>query len=105
MSKAITNGKFLRQKITNFIAFSHKVLEEYNINNEEINKHLNELQNANIDYVTTYIISDIIPYHKNKRAYVNSMFQRGHIEMNIIKEDYLLIFERYIECFIDIVSS
>ena len=105
MSKVITNGEFLKEKVHNFINFSLKILHDYNIENEEIMKHLHELHNANIDWVTTYIISDIVPYHKNKRAYIASMFQQGKIDMNIIKEEHLITFDRSIECFIDIVSS
>ena len=105
MSKVITNGDFLRQKVNNFIAYSHKILKEYNIENEEINKHLNELQNADINWVTTFIISDIVPYHRNKRDYIKSMFKKSNISMDSIKEEHLVTFDRYIECFIDTISS
>ena len=103
----LTNGEFIRQKLTNFIKYCRENVGKRCTGNVLVNytKKLDELAVVEIIHFTQYVAMEMAPYKNNERMYLIRMMEGSGVQwadIGVDEQNNLII---YIQCFVAVVST
>ena len=107
MTSQITNREFLIQKRENFIKFCSEALNK-NKKDQRFNKFndkLSQLKSLNIELFITAVIETMLPYKAEPVKYVLKALGENGLTAADLTPDELNKCARYVQCFIEVVSS
>ena len=107
MTNQITNREFLIQKRDNFVKFCSEALNK-NKKDQRFNKFndkLSQLKSLNIELFITAVIETMLPYKAEPVKYVLKALGENGLTAADLTSDELNKCARYVQCFIEVVSS
>ena len=107
MTSQITNREFLIQKRENFVKFCSEALNK-NKKDQRFNKFndkLSQLKSLNIELFITAIIETMLPYKAEPVKYVLKALGENGLTAADLTSEELNKCARYVQCFIEVVSS
>ena len=105
--EAQTNDAFLREKLIRFVDFLKSCLKT-RMNNarfKEFSDKIEQLRTIDTAAFILHIQSDMCPYRSNIKAYTEKLLKEQDVALDALSADEKSKLERYIACFIDIVSQ
>ena len=107
MTSQITNREFLIQKRDNFVKFCSEALNK-NKKDQRFNKFndkLSQLKSLNIELFITAVIETMLPYKAEPVKYVLKALGENGLTAADLTSEELNKCARYVQCFIEVVSS
>ena len=103
----MTNREFLTQKRDNFIKFCSEALNKNkkDARFNKFNEKLSQLKALNIELFITAIVETMIPYKAEPAQYVLKALGENSLTAADLTPDELNKCSRYVQCFIEVVSS